>query len=127
MGELITIQLVYAACCIVLAWLNYRTIKKDLSVKHYLNGIIHIILWCFSILFYEHILMFVLLPLIGRVVFDVALNLMRKKDWNYVSEWVKAGDKRSSKIDKIEWKIFKSGGLPKIVYMATVIIINILL
>ncbi len=65
MNKLLTIQLIYAACCIVLAWLNYMVIKKDIPVKHWLNGLVHIVLWCFSILFYEHLLMFVLLPLIG--------------------------------------------------------------
>ncbi len=127
MVKLIIIQLVYALICVALAWLNSLATKKDKPIKHWLNGLVHVVLWCFSILFYEHILMFVLLPLIGRVVFDVALNLFRGLKLDYVSPWVKAGDKRSSKIDRIEWSVFKSGATPKIIYMVLIIILNVIL
>lgn len=127
MDKLIVIQLVYAACCITLAWLNYRIIQKEIRPNHSYNGVIHLILWCFATLFYRSFWMFILLPLIGRVVFDVSLNLMRKKDWDYVSPEVKAGDRRSSVIDLIEWRFFRSGSWPKVIYLVIVVALNIYL
>lgn len=127
MDKLITIQLIYAAVCVILAYINAKIIFKDKPITHWYNGAVHIAVIGLAFLLTHEWLLILIMLLEGRLVFDLALNKFRGLPFNYVSEWVKAGDKRSSKIDVAEWKIFKSGALPKILYMAIIIILNVLM
>jgi hypothetical protein len=124
---IILVQIVYALFCVILAWFNYLAIKREKKILHWLNAVLHVLCWCYAILFYEHWLVLVILPLVGRLVFDSALNLMRGYSLDYVSPWVKQGNPNSSKIDRVEWQIFHDGLAPKCAYLCLIIIFNILI
>lgn len=107
-----------------------RAIIKDGRVSHAGNGVIHGIWWgvgIFICLFTHAWLLLTCMPFIGRVVFDVSLNLWRGKEWNYVSPWLLSKSPairaRVSVIDRMEYAVFKSAGWPKIIYIAIVLLL----
>jgi hypothetical protein len=100
----------YAVFCILLAFVNYRVIKKGLRVYHALNGLCHAI--AFFLLWHFVDIQTALAGLfMARVVFDVCLNKFRGLPIDYVPQ------KPKSIIDQLEKKIFKEGISPKIIYV----------
>lgn len=85
---------------IFVIWLAYKNSQwsnptEAHKIKHWLNGLCHITAGGLVGFFFGWWL-FVSLLLITRVVFDVSMNLFRKKDVGYVSP------SPDSKIDKLE-------------------------
>jgi hypothetical protein len=115
------IQLCYAVFCVGLAGVNYWIIeKKQWKVKHFWNGLIHIAFWIAAWFFIGWYVL--ALPFIARVAFDWSLSLFRGKPLGYVSI------KPASVADKVEKSIFGMNGvLPKLVWVAVAIVLNILL
>ena len=120
-------EVAYIILCVVLAYINYRVIIADKKVWHWLNGVVHLACWCTTYWFTKNWLLVAAMPFIGRLFFDTVLNLMRGLPLDYVSSWVKKGDRRSSWLDRIEWKIFHNGLLPKMVYLLIIAALNIIL
>lgn len=120
-------QIAYVLFCIFLAYHNGKLIKKDKSINHKLNGILHLVCWVAIYLLSKSVVLLIIMPFLGRLFFDTALCLFRGLRWDYVSPWVKQGRPQSSVTDRIEWKIFKSGKWPKIVYAVIVIALNFFL
>lgn len=119
-------QLIYLAFCLILAFINYRVIKANKRVYHGINGVLHLACWITVFLITKNILITATLPFIGRLFFDTALNKMRGLPLNYVSDWVKTNNPRASKTDRLEWQIFKSGLLPKVIYLIVIIVLNVI-
>lgn len=117
---MIIYQILYAAICIMFAYLNTGWIKDGKKIEHAWNGLLHIVFaaaayWAFD---WEAIIISLLN---GRVVFDLALNKFRGLELDYVSKSPK------SIIDRIERKIFGDDGvLPKIVYVFISIVFNVI-
>jgi hypothetical protein len=100
----------YAVFCILLAFVNYRVIKKGLRVYHSLNGLCHAI--AFFLLWHFVDIQTALAGLfMARVVFDVCLNKFRGLPIDYVPQ------KPKSIIDQLEKKVFRDGLTPKLVYV----------
>jgi hypothetical protein len=115
-------EIVYALFCIFWAYLNYIIIERlDDEVKHWFNGLMHLSVCIFSG-FAIHFLAAITMLLIGRLFFDVSLNIFRMgwRNIGYVPRYPK------SIIDKIEKKVFgKDGITPKIIYTALIALLNI--
>jgi uncharacterized membrane-anchored protein YitT (DUF2179 family) len=102
--------IIYAVFCILLAYVNYRVIKKGLRVYHALNGLCHAI--AFFLLWHFVDIQTALAGLfMARVVFDVCLNKFRGLPIDYVPQ------KPKSIIDQLEKKVFRDGLTPKLVYV----------
>jgi hypothetical protein len=112
------------------AYMDYRLISSNKPVNHTWNAIRYSILASILALTYiivKHlgwldIIWFVIFSYAFRkLVFDIALNLLRGKAWYYVS------DTSGSEIDKVEHDIFGTNGhLPKYIY-ATISLITLVL
>src|SRR5690348_14817414 len=102
-------QIIYAAWCILFALANAKAIGAGVKILHGINGFIHlsvIIYFSFAI----HWIIGLQMLFIGRLFFDIALNLFRGLPVTYVSEDPK------SIIDRLEILAFSGNGLvPKIV------------
>lgn len=110
---------IYTIFCIALAYNDSVTIKEGFSVNHKLNGFLHLIWAGVAVILFEWYHFFTVL-LIGRVVFDTALNLFRGVGLDYVSPSPK------SKVDIIEKKVFGNKGiLPKLIYIALIVVLLI--
>ncbi|HEU4607138.1 MAG TPA: hypothetical protein VFS31_03445 [Chitinophagaceae bacterium] len=115
----VIIQLIYVAFCIGLAYSNYRTIKANEPVEHGINGLGHVAFWVVAYLISNEWLLLFILPLLGGVVFDIALNLFRGLPINYSSST------STSIVDKWERKVFNGDGYAnKIVYLIIAIVLN---
>jgi hypothetical protein len=92
----------YAVFCILLAYINYRVIKKGLRVYHALNGLCHAIAF-FALWHFVNIQTALAGLFMARVVFDTSLNVMRFgwAGFDYVPKKPKAI------MDKIERFFFK--------------------
>jgi hypothetical protein len=92
----------YAVFCILLAFVNYRVIKKGWRVKHAYNGLCHAAAFILFTLF-VNIQTAVAGLFMAKTVFDTALNVMRFgwAEYDYVSKSPKAI------MDKIERFFFK--------------------
>ena len=110
----------YALWCIFFAFLNYiEIVKLDEKILHWFNGLMHLTCALFFGLA-VHWWMGLSMPLIGRLFFDVPLNLFRKLPFDYVPERPK------SLLDKAEIFIFFGNGwLPKIIYTLALIALNV--
>jgi hypothetical protein len=117
-------EIVYALFCIFWAYLNYIIIEKlNDEVKHWFNGLMHLAVCCYFG-FAIHFLAGITMLLIGRLFFDVSLNIFRMgwRNIGYVPRYPK------SIVDKAEKKVFgKDGITPKIIYMALIALLNIVL
>jgi uncharacterized membrane-anchored protein YitT (DUF2179 family) len=100
----------YTVFCILLAFVNYRVIKKGLRVYHALNGVCHAAAFILFTLF-VNIQTAVAGLFMARVVFDVTLNKLRGLPIDYVPQ------KPKSIIDQLEKKVFRDGLTPKLVYV----------
>lgn len=119
-GEVI-IQLIYIAFCLALAWYNYRRILFDKRIYHGINGALHLAFWGVVVIITKSWFPVVVLPFLGRVFFDAALNAMRRLPLNYVAKNPK------SIVDKVEKSVFGNDGiLPKVVYLGLAIALNII-
>lgn len=101
----------YGAFCVGFAYLNALLIKRDRRIYHGLNGLLHLVIICFCGYMVNW---FLIIPMLfqGRLMFDIALNLFRGLDFDYVPEAPK------SKIDILEKRVFGDDGiLPKIIYL----------
>lgn len=115
------IQLFYILFCIGLAYINYRVIIADRKVFHGLNALLHVVFWVVVWFKTKDALLVAMLPFIGRLFFDCALNLMRGREIEYVPLNPK------SWVDKAEKKIFDGDGLlPKAIWLLIIILLNIL-
>jgi len=120
---------IYAVFCLLFAKWNAVRIEQDKPIYHDQNAMLHSIWYGVAIfinLFTHEWFLMLAMPFVGRLFFDTALDLFRGLSLTYVSEWVKAGDVRSSKIDVFEWKVFKSGLKPKLLYLFILITILII-
>ena len=110
------IALLYIPFCVFFAWLNAKWIAEKRSIKHGLNGLLHIVVACL-VSFFDRWQSGVALLFITRVFFDVSLNFFRGLPFDYVSPNPK------SIIDKWEKKLFGSEAIvPKIIYLTIAII-----
>lgn len=122
------ILLLYAAFCIWLAYRDADKIRKGIRPDHSNNGILHgmwVGLMLFYCLFTHAWLLFLAMPFVGKLMFDMALNLFRKKKWDYVSreQFNPKYKDKVSKLDRLEYSVFKSGATPKAVYLLIIIIL----
>lgn len=100
----------YIPFVIWLAWDNSDRIKQDKPIKHWLNGLLHI-LAAFTAFYFEGWQIAAAVLLSVRIVFNTALNLFRGLSIDYVSP------KPKSVVDKVEKKLFGNNGwLPLIIY-----------
>jgi hypothetical protein len=112
-------QALYTVFCVALAYVNYRVIAADKRVFHAVNGIAHLLFWVAAFKFSSWLIL-LLLPFIGRLFFDSALNLFRGLPLDYVPA------KPKSIIDKVEKRFFgKDGETPKLIYLLVIIILNV--
>lgn len=101
----------YGFICIWWGWANGVTIKKENSILHWANMIIHAST-CIYFAIYEHWSLGLAMFFEARLFFEIAINLTRKKGIGYVTPTPTAVT------DIIEQAIFgKNGILPKIVYL----------
>jgi len=123
------IAILYIPFCIFFAWLNAKWIAEGKTIRHGLNGLLHLsvavligwlIKWQYGLC----------ILFITRLFFDVALNLFRKLPVDYISPEVKSYtglmmDFRKGKvIDYVEYKLFGNNGyLPKIIYAMIIVIL----
>lgn len=115
------IESIYIIFCLLLAWFNKRRIVYDKRIYHGVNALIHAGLWLAVLLITKSWFPACVLPFIGRLFFDAALNVMRRLPLDYVARYPK------SIIDKVEKSIFGMDGvLPKIIYLIIIIVLNIL-
>lgn len=98
------------------AWENAKRIKKDKPIPHWLNGLVHFLIWAiFHKLFHSEFV--AVLPFIARLFFDFPLNIFRGLDSGYVPENPKALS------DKVEKFIFGDNGItPKVLYVWIILI-----
>jgi len=101
---------IYIPFCIWLAYNNAQRIKDDKPIKHWLNGLLHI-LTAILATFFEGWLIGLSVLLSVRIAFNTALNLFRGLPIDYVSQ------KPKSVMDKVEKLIFGNNGwIPLIIY-----------
>lgn len=125
------ILLLYTVFCIWLAHRDANKIHLDVRPDHDNNGIYHAM--CFSVVLFSCFITKAWLALViffplGKLVFDTALNLFRKKDWDYVSPDAKQPQpvEGASKFDWAEYQVFKSGAWPKVAYVAIILTLIII-
>lgn len=111
--------IVYALFCIAFAWLNAVLIKANKRIYHGLNGLLHIAAAVVGWHFWGWVIGISIL-FVARLVFDTSLNLFRGLPIEYVPRSPK------SIVDKIEKTVFNSDGImPKLVYFAIIVLLNI--
>lgn len=118
--------LIYAVFCVVFAriqakkiyhWVNWAEGKK---IRHAINAVVHIASSVTSYLIYKEWLLVIASLLVARVFFDWSLTLWRGLPLNYTPAQPK------SIIDKLEMVVFKKNGvLPKLIYLAGIVVILI--
>jgi hypothetical protein len=115
-------QIIYVVWCIFWAYANHRAIDKaNEHILHAINGTFHLVI-CGYFGIQLNWMVGVAMLFEGRLFFDVALNLFRKLGIGYVPKSPK------SIFDKLEKYVFKGNGIiPKIIYAAIVIVLNILI
>lgn len=115
------IQAIYIVFCLLLAYYNKRRIVYDKRILHGINGLLHALFWCVTLYYTRSWFPACILPFIGRLFFDAALNLMRRLPLDYVAQ------KPKSIVDKFEKSIFGNDGiLPKMLYLIIIITLNAL-
>lgn len=108
---MIILQISYALFCVALAKVNADMIEDGKKIKHFWNGLWHVITAIVGTIFWGWLVGIIILCE-ARVVFDTALNLFRGLPLDYVSI------KPASIIDKAEKLIFGMNGiLPKLLYL----------
>ena len=113
-------QFIYALFCIWFAYINFLLIKYEFRIYHGVNGLIHVLFWMGTIYCTKCWELIIVLPFVGRIVFDAALNMMRGLPIDYLPR------KPKSIVDKIEKFVFQNDGLlAKIIYLTFVILVNI--
>lgn len=114
-------EVLYIVFCLILAFVNSKIIKADKPIYHGINGALHIACWCLVAWKTSSWFPVVIMPFIGRLFFDVALNLMRGKALDYVSL------KPRAVADKVEKSIFgMNAKLPKVIYLVVIVVVNLI-
>lgn len=114
------IEAIYIAFCLILAYVNKRLIAYDKRIRHGWNGLFHAVFLLTVIWLNNKWFPACVLPFVGRLFFDAALNLMRGLPLDYVAKNPK------SLIDQIEKSVFGNDGiLPKVIYLVLIIVLNI--
>lgn len=109
----------YTVFCILLAFINYRVIKKGWRVKHAYNGALH--LACLFLIWHYYDLKLMLASaFMAKIVFDVTLNLLRKLPVGYISP------KPKSIIDRVEKACFKNGVTAKLFYLLCFALLSVI-
>ncbi len=111
------IALAYIPIALLMAWNDAHRIGEGKKIRHWLNGLIHLI-FAFIFAYFTIWINFVGVLLVARVVFDSALSLFRHLSLGYVSK------DPASFVDKIEKKVF--GGnviVARLVYIMVIIAI----
>jgi hypothetical protein len=118
-------QVIFSLFSFVNACGDYSLIKENKPVNHFKNGLIYLLLifiWitCFKMKTLDAVA-FTICSLCNRqLTFDIPLNLMRDKQWNYVSS------DPSSWFDRLEVRIWGNDGIkPNIVYSLVFILITV--
>jgi len=112
--------LFYSLFCVYLARNNAERIEAGKKINHAVNGSIHLSA-AFLMLILSGWEDAISLLLLARVVFDMSLNSFRELSLDYVSPSPK------SFADRVEKAVFKSNGLlPKIIYLALFLCLQIL-
>ena len=117
---MIVFEMLYIIFCIILAAINADLIKHEKRIYHWLNGIIHLTaaFICGWLYWWPGV---IIILCNSRLFFDVLLNVFRGLPIDYVPANPK------SFADKWEKKIFGNNGiLPKIIYLAVSIALNII-
>lgn len=116
---IIWLQISYIIGLLPLAWYNARRIKKNQRIYHALNCFYHFPAWAAIVYFSSWEVVFVL-PLAGKLFFDLFLNAMRGLPINYLPA------KPKSWMDKAEKKFFFNDGyFAKATYLAVIIALNL--
>jgi hypothetical protein len=110
--------IIYALWCVFFAFLNYILIDRlNERVRHGFNGLAHLTVCLYFTLSVSLTTGFIML-LIGRLFFDVPLNLFRKRPFDYVP------DQPRSIVDKVEKYVFRNDGItPKVIYAYLIFIL----
>jgi len=117
---MITVQIIYASLCVLFAYFNSEWIKADKVIDHKKNGLFHLISWAIAAILFDWRLIIVM-PFIGKFVFDTALNIFRKKSLWYIP----VPQVKGSVLDKWEYEIFENDGLlPKVLYALIIVLFN---
>lgn len=113
-------EIAYIVFCLLLAYYNAMRIKNDKRVYHGINAALHIICWAVIYLLTKNWFVISALPFIGRLFFDTSLNLMRGLSISYAplnpKSWIDIAEERVFRFNEV---------LPKIVYLITIIILNV--
>lgn len=101
---------------IILAKRDSKKILLNIKIDHLYNALLYLGFCTVALIpfYYNHVKegieVFVALLLTRKIVFDVALNLFRKKQWNYLSTTT------TSKIDRFENWVFDYMGTFKYIF-----------
>jgi hypothetical protein len=112
-------QIIYAVLCIFFAKLNALWIAENKKILHGINGFVHLVVWALLYFLVHKWQLFLVLPFIGRFVFDTALNYFRGFSIYYIPINPK------SIIDRIEKLVFDYPQVAKIFYIVSIVILNI--
>jgi hypothetical protein len=100
--------------------MNSEWIKADKPIYHKFNSIFHVVSWGLAILFFDWTLIIVM-PFIGKTVFDISLNYFRHLWLGYIS----LPSNKGSKLDEWEYDVFEGDGLKaKLCYSLIIVIFN---
>jgi hypothetical protein len=116
----IALPFLYLAMCLLHAWYHWYKIEKENKIltskrKIWEWGLISFVLFICLITIYDP-LPLIIFPIVTRLAhFDIALNLMRGKKWDYEGQI----SKRKSWVDWIEYKIGLPIAVLRIVYLIT--------
>ena len=99
------IQLIFTAINIALGWWHARLIKQNRPIKHGWWGLGYVVAAGVVTFLLKDWILFILLLLIRKVVFDLSLNIFRGLPPFHVSLTT------TSILDKLQRKIFGSNGL----------------
>jgi hypothetical protein len=114
------VETAYILICALLSFVNAKVIKEDRHIFHPINGAGHI-LSAIAVGWFYGFWAGVCILLIARLFFDSLLSLSRGLPLDYVS------DNPSSLLDRAEKRVFGEDGLtPKLLYLWTLILLNIL-
>ena len=124
--------LLYIIPCVLLAKRDANKIKNGKKIKHFWNGIIHFAISIIAAFLLKDWKAVPAIWLLAKLSFDVSLNHFRGLSLDYISPEVIAykslGEayKKGKITDYIEWRLFRSSALPKIIYAFIIVILIVI-
>jgi hypothetical protein len=114
------IQLIFVAVNIAMAWWHAKLIKENRPIKHGWWGLAYVVAAAATSFISKDWILFILLLLIRKLVFDLSLNIFRGLPPFHISLTT------TSIIDKLQRKLFgTNGALVAIVYGAVILLLNL--